>query len=294
MYGGFTPESDLAKTVSDRLGTVTVETGSVSSGTGNSSITLQMTSMPLITEQELHRLPKGTFIVRRQHSNPMKSQMMLFKEWGITFPGQYVPQEKQVREVKYIRAATLFMKVKTKYSEQVKATPSLSSVILQEALKPAEEAAEESATSAVTPSMERTASNRASGAHLFRPADSYSYEELADVESFEEAEPSENDGRQLGDKLTEPSEAAETDRLTDESKPAYTGAKAALYDMFFSDEEAATPPENDGRKLSDKLDAKLFDEEQEASSAPAEEAPTADTFKINAKPLHRKSEVKFE
>ena len=199
------------------------------------------------------------------------------------------------------------MKVKTKYSEQVKATPSLSSVILQEALKPAEEAAEESATAAVTPSMERTASNRASGAHLFRPADSYSYEELADVESFEEAEPSENDGRelsdkltsddfgrQLGDKLTEPSEAAETDRLTDESKPAYTGAKAALYDMFFSDEEAATPPENDGRKLSDKLDAKLFDEEQESSSAPAEEAPTADTFKINAKPLHRKSEVKFE
>ena len=44
----------------------------------------------------------------------------------------------------------------------------------------------------------------------------------------------------------------------------------------------------------DKLDAKLFDEEQEASNAPAEEAPTADTFKINAKPLHRKSEVKFE
>lgn len=130
IYGGFTPDSELTQTVSKKLGNVTVQTGSVSTGLdGKSSVSYSMTDKPLISEQELQRLPKGTFVVRRQNSNPMLSKMMLFTKWGITFPGSYTPRKKEIRPVQYLSAAKLFSRIRERYADEVKSAPSLAKEI---------------------------------------------------------------------------------------------------------------------------------------------------------------------
>ncbi len=115
MYSGFTPESDLAKNLSEALGTYTVTAKSVTRDSFSfklsASVQSSLVGKSLISPQALIELPKGVFIVRRTGQHPMKTRLALYKEYGITFPDKLNVTEKQLREVKYLSADNLEKRV---------------------------------------------------------------------------------------------------------------------------------------------------------------------------------------
>lgn len=118
MYGGFSPESELAKDVSKALGNVTVTTTSISKDAYKvlgGHVQNSMTGKPLISENELNRFKTGDFIVRRSGQYPMRVRFELFLDWGITFPEQLLPKDKKLRIVKYLKAAELEERINVDY-----------------------------------------------------------------------------------------------------------------------------------------------------------------------------------
>ena len=85
LFGGFAPNSKTAEKLSLNLGNRTVLSGQVSHSTENASEMLQMMQRPLMTADELKSMPKGSFIVMKTGSNPMRTKLKLFFEWGIRF-----------------------------------------------------------------------------------------------------------------------------------------------------------------------------------------------------------------
>ena len=63
--------------------------------------TLQMIQRPLMTPDELKSVPKGTFIVMKTGTRPMRTKLRLFLEWGITFGEPYLLPERAARKVAY-------------------------------------------------------------------------------------------------------------------------------------------------------------------------------------------------
>lgn len=101
IFGGFAPNSESAKILSDNLGTVTVTSGTVTKSKDGNSQTLQMISKPLMSPEEIRTMPKGTFVVMKTGTHPIKTHLKLFLDWGITFEEPYEIQEKAKRKVKY-------------------------------------------------------------------------------------------------------------------------------------------------------------------------------------------------
>ena len=101
LYGGFAPNSELAKTLSDSLGTRTVLSGSVSKGKKDSSQSLQMIERPLMTADELKSMPKGHFIFTKTGVKPMKTILRLFTLWKIKLDKKYVAELRHQRTVEY-------------------------------------------------------------------------------------------------------------------------------------------------------------------------------------------------
>lgn len=101
IFGGFAPNSETAKTLSEALGTKTVLSGSITRGKNDPSQSLQMISRPLMTPDELKALKKGHFIVTKTGTNPMKTKLPLFIKWGITFEEPYRIEEQISRTVYY-------------------------------------------------------------------------------------------------------------------------------------------------------------------------------------------------
>lgn len=101
IFGGFAPNSESAEILSKSLGNRTVLSGSVSKGKGESNQSLQMISRPLMSPDELKSLSKGTFIVSKTGTHPMKTRLRLFLKWGIRFEEPYTIEEKAARKVKY-------------------------------------------------------------------------------------------------------------------------------------------------------------------------------------------------
>lgn len=101
IFGGFAPNSDSAELLSKNMGNKTVLSGSVSKGKDNSSQQLQMISKPLMSAEDLKSMPKGTFVVMKTGTHPMKTKLKLFLNWGITFEEPYKIPEKGARKVKY-------------------------------------------------------------------------------------------------------------------------------------------------------------------------------------------------
>ena len=60
-----------------------------------------MMGCPLLTPDELEPLPRGTFIVIKIGTHPMRARLRLFLEWGITFGKPYHVPEKAARKVYY-------------------------------------------------------------------------------------------------------------------------------------------------------------------------------------------------
>lgn len=101
IFGGFAPNSESAEVMSKNLGNRTVMSGSVNRGKNDPSQNLQMIQRPLMTPDELKSLPKGQFVVSKTGTNPMRSTLKLFLEWGITFGNPYEVAEKAARKVSY-------------------------------------------------------------------------------------------------------------------------------------------------------------------------------------------------
>ncbi|MGL5254197.1 MAG: type IV secretory system conjugative DNA transfer family protein, partial [Brevinema sp.] len=101
IFGGFAPNSESAQTISKNLGSKTVMSGSINRGKNDPSQSLQMMERALMTPDELKALPKGTFIVSKTGSYPMKTRLNLFLKWGIKFEKSYTIEEKSARKVAY-------------------------------------------------------------------------------------------------------------------------------------------------------------------------------------------------
>lgn len=118
IFGGFAPNSETAKTLSEALGTQTVLSGSITRGKNDPSQSLQMISRPLMTPDELKALKKGHFIVTKTGTNPMKTKLPLFIKWGITFEEAYRIEEQISRKVYYADRERLQKSILNKYGSK--------------------------------------------------------------------------------------------------------------------------------------------------------------------------------
>lgn len=107
IFGGFAPQSQTAEVLSKALGSRTVLSGSVSRGKNDPSQSLQMMERALLTPDELKSIPKGSFIVMKTGTHPMRTRLQLFLNWGITFEEPYVVPERANRAVAYANRVDL-------------------------------------------------------------------------------------------------------------------------------------------------------------------------------------------
>ena len=115
IFGGFAPNSQTAEVLSKALGSRTVLSGSVSRGKNDPSQSLQMMERALMTPDELKSVPKGTFVVMKTGTHPMKTRLMLYRDWGITFGKPYAVPERANRQVKYANREDLECNIITKH-----------------------------------------------------------------------------------------------------------------------------------------------------------------------------------
>ena len=107
IFGGFAPNSQTAEVLSKALGSRTVLSGSVSRGKNDPSQSLQMMERALLTPDELKSIPKGSFIVMKTGTHPMRTRLRLFLDWGIKFGAPYTVPERANRTVDYANRVDL-------------------------------------------------------------------------------------------------------------------------------------------------------------------------------------------
>ena len=101
IFGGFAPNSQTANTLSGNLGSRTVLSGTVTKGKNDDSQSLQMMERPLMSPDELKSMPKGSFVVMKTGTHPMKTKLKLFFEWGIQFQKPLEMPDRGSRPVYY-------------------------------------------------------------------------------------------------------------------------------------------------------------------------------------------------
>lgn len=119
LFGGFAPNSETAKIMSENLGYKTVLSGSVSKGKNDPSQSLQMIQRNLMTTDELKALPKGTFVLMKTGTHPIKTTLKLFTKWGIKLDKVYESEERALRTVEYANATQLEDIIKRAYGRGV-------------------------------------------------------------------------------------------------------------------------------------------------------------------------------
>jgi type IV secretion system protein VirD4 len=115
IFGGFAPNSQTAEALSKSLGSRTVLSGSVNRGKNDSSQSLQMMERPLLTPDELKSIPKGSFVVMKTGTHPMRTRLRLFLDWGITFEEPYIVPERTNRKVVYASRQELEQSILKQY-----------------------------------------------------------------------------------------------------------------------------------------------------------------------------------
>jgi len=79
----------------------------VNRGKNDPSQSLQMMERALLTPDELKAIPKGSFIVMKTGTHPMRTRLQLFLNWGITFGEPYTVLERANRAVAYANRVDL-------------------------------------------------------------------------------------------------------------------------------------------------------------------------------------------
>lgn len=115
IFGGFAPNSQTAEVLSKALGNQTVQGGYISKAKDGVNQSLQMMGRPLMTPDELKAIPKGSFIVMKTGTNPMRTRLRLFLDWGITFGEAYQTPEHGQRKVYYADRRELETAILKKY-----------------------------------------------------------------------------------------------------------------------------------------------------------------------------------
>lgn len=108
LAGGFAALDDSAEEVSKALGDRTVQTGSVGFGK-QSTENLQMTGRPLMSPDELRRLPKGSYVRLHAGRRPGIFHTRYYTDWGIDFPEgtEFRLPEAKVQRVAYANRADI-------------------------------------------------------------------------------------------------------------------------------------------------------------------------------------------
>ena len=107
IFGGFAPNSQTAAALSDNLGSRTVLSGTVTKGRNDASQSLQMMERPLMSPDELKSMPKGSFVVMKTGTHPMRTKLKLFYDWGIRFEKPLEMPDRGSRPVHYAGKAEL-------------------------------------------------------------------------------------------------------------------------------------------------------------------------------------------
>ena len=115
IFGGFAPNSQTAEVLSKALGNQTVQSGYISKAKDGVNQSLQMVSRPLMSSDELKAIPKGSFIVMKTGTNPMRTRLRLFLDWGISFGDAYQTPEHGQRKVYYADRGELEAAILKKY-----------------------------------------------------------------------------------------------------------------------------------------------------------------------------------
>ena len=119
IFGGFAPNSQTAEVLSKALGNRTVLTGSVSNSKEPSQ-SLQMTERPLLSADELKSIPKGHFVVMKTGMHPMRTCLLLFLEWGISFEKPYIVPKREHTTIRYAGREELVSAIQAKYPPKFK------------------------------------------------------------------------------------------------------------------------------------------------------------------------------
>ena len=120
IFGGFAPNSQTAETLSKNLGNKTILSGTVSKGKGDSSQSLQMIERPLMTPDELKSMPKGSFIVMKTGTNPMKVKLELFINGVLILKNLITSNQTKEQTVEYISKYDIIASITGKEMFQVK------------------------------------------------------------------------------------------------------------------------------------------------------------------------------
>ena len=139
IFGGFAPNSQTANTLAGNLGSRTVLSGSVTKGKNDDSQSLQMMERSLMSADELKAMPKGSFVVMKTGTHPMKTKLKLFFEWGIRFEKPLQMPDRGSRPVHYAGKADLERAILRRFPMASGPTEIPVSLKVQAAAKPASE-----------------------------------------------------------------------------------------------------------------------------------------------------------
>ena len=117
IFGGFAPNSQTAEVLSKALGNQTVQSGYISKAKEGVNQSLQMMGRPLMAPDELKAIPKGEFVVMKTGTNPMRTRLRLFLDWGITFGEAYQTPDCGQRKVYYADRKELEETILKKYPQ---------------------------------------------------------------------------------------------------------------------------------------------------------------------------------
>jgi len=117
IFGGFAPNSQTAEVLSKALGNQTVQGGYISKAKDGVNQSLQMVGRPLMTPDELKAIPKGEFVVMKTGTNPIRTRLWLFLDWGITFGEPYQTPDRGQRKVYYADRKELEEAILKKYPQ---------------------------------------------------------------------------------------------------------------------------------------------------------------------------------
>lgn len=71
-----------------------------------------------MTPDELKSIPKGSFVVMKTGTHPMRTKLRLFLDWGITFGEPYITPEHAARPVTYASRQELFLRIDRAYGKK--------------------------------------------------------------------------------------------------------------------------------------------------------------------------------
>ena len=71
-----------------------------------------------MTPDELKSIPKGSFVVMKTGTHPMRTKLRLFLDWGITFGAPYITPEHAARPVAYASRQELFLHIDRAYGKK--------------------------------------------------------------------------------------------------------------------------------------------------------------------------------